>query len=209
MIGSEQNPKNASKSKRGQEKDRNQPSLAVFISGGGTNLQALIDACHNGEIPAKIDLVISSKKDAYGLIRAAQAGIDHFYSKDQAEILVQLQDHHIDYIILAGYLTLVSETIIQTYENRIINIHPSLIPAFSGKGYYGMKVHEAAIKRGVKLSGVTVHLVNQAYDEGKILAQEAVPVYEEDRPEDLANRVLKVEHRILVETVRELLMKEN
>ena len=133
-------------------------NIAVLISGGGTNLQAIIDNTENNYINGKIKIVISNKEDAYGLVRAEKAGIPGFFIKDDEELISKLREYNIDLIILAGYLKILPEKITKIYENRIINIHPSLIPAFCGRGYYGLKVHEAVIKRGVKYTGATTHL---------------------------------------------------
>lgn len=179
--------------------------LGILISGGGTNLQAIIDACQSGDLDAEVAVVISNVADAYGLERARQAGIDHFHLTDDEEILNALLDHEVDLVILAGYLKLITEPLLEAYPDRILNIHPSLIPSFSGKDYYGLKVHQAAVDRGVKVSGVTVHRVNENFDEGEILAQETVPVLEGDTAEDLQQRVLEVEHKIYVDTIKKVI----
>lgn len=179
--------------------------LGVLISGGGTNLQAIIDACQAGDLDAEVAIVISNAADAYGLERARQAGIEYAHLTDDADILEALADHEVDLVILAGYLKLVTQPLIEAYPSRILNIHPSLIPSFSGKDYYGLNVHQAAIDRGVKVSGVTVHRVNENFDEGEILAQEIVPVLEEDTAEDLQQRVLKIEHQIYVDTIKKVI----
>lgn len=172
--------------------------IAVFISGGGSNLQALIDQhITNGEIA----LVISSKESAYGLNRAREANIEALCIKDQDEILNKLKKEKIDLIVLAGYLSIISEDIIKEYENRIINIHPSLIPSFCGKGYYGLRVHEAAFKRGVKVSGATVHFVNGVVDGGPIILQKAIDVSGAQDPEMMQKMVLDIEHEILPRAV--------
>ena len=172
--------------------------IAVFISGGGSNLQALIDHhITNGEIA----LVISSKESAYGLNRAREANIEALCIKDQDEILNKLKKEKIDLIVLAGYLSIISEDIIKEYENRIINIHPSLIPSFCGKGYYGLRVHEAAFKRGVKVSGATVHFVNGVVDGGPIILQKAIDVSGAQNPEMMQKMVLDIEHEILPRAV--------
>ena len=172
--------------------------IAVFISGGGSNLQALIDRHFtNGEIA----LVISSKESAYGLNRAKDANIESLCIRDQSEILNKLKEEKIDLIVLAGYLSIISEDIIKEYENRIINIHPSLIPSFCGKGYYGLRVHEAAFKRGVKVSGATVHFVNGVVDGGPIIIQKAIDVSGAQSPEMMQKMVLDIEHEILPRAV--------
>lgn len=182
--------------------------LGVLISGGGTNLQALIDACQDGSIRGEVVVVISNNEDAYGLTRAQNHGIVAHYLEDEKEILDKLSSHKVDIVVLAGYLRLIQPSLLKAYPNRVVNIHPSLIPSFSGKGYYGLRVHEAAIKRGVKLSGATVHLVNEIYDEGEILDQESVPVYENDSAQDLQKRVLEVEHKIYARAIEKLIDKE-
>jgi phosphoribosylglycinamide formyltransferase-1 len=189
--------------------------IAVMVSGGGTNLQALIDAEKAGQIPhGKIELVVASNSKAYALQRAADAGIESAvvsrkaYASQQEfdqAILDTLRSHEIDMDILAGYLSILSETVIQAYQDRIINIHPSLIPSFCGKGFYGLKVHEAALERGVKVTGATVHLVNEIPDGGRILLQKAVAVEEGDTPEVLQRRVMEQAEWILLPKAAELL----
>ena len=174
-------------------------NIAVLVSGGGTNLQALIDAQKRGELGrGEIKLVISNRKNAYALQRAENNGIETAYVKmrrgDSAcenELLELLQKKGIDMLVLAGYLAILGENIINAYRNRIINIHPSLIPSFCGMGYYGLKVHEAALEYGVKVTGATVHYVNEIADGGKIILQKAVDVREDDTPETLQLRVMQ------------------
>ena len=174
-------------------------NVAVLVSGGGTNLQALIDAQKRGELGrGEIKLVISNRKNAYALQRAENNGIETAYVKmrrgDSAcenELLELFQKKGIDMIVLAGYLAILGENIINAYRNRIINIHPSLIPSFCGMGYYGLKVHEAALEYGVKVTGATVHYVNEIADGGKIILQKAVDVREDDTPETLQLRVMQ------------------
>ena len=182
--------------------------LAVLISGGGTNLQAIIDACEKEKISGEVAVVLSNKEDVYGLERAKKQHIPHYVARDNQEILDILEKKKVDLVVLAGYLKKIPKEMIDRYPNKIVNIHPSLIPAFAGKGFYGIKVHEAAIKRGVKVSGATVHLVNEDLDAGPILEQEVVPVLKSDKPEDLQQRVLKVEHRLLVQAIQSLLKGE-
>lgn len=177
-------------------------NICVFISGGGTNLQSLIDGEKNGEFAGKIKLVISNKKDAYGLVRAEKAGIKNIWERDNENILKILKDENIDLIVLAGYLKILPPSIIREYENKIINIHPSLIPSFCGKGYYGLIVHQKALERGVKITGATSHFVNGETDGGPIIFQETVKVLEDDSPEILQKRVLEIEHKILVKSVK-------
>ena len=192
-------------------------NIAVLVSGGGTNLQALIDAQGKVLQHGKIKLVISSKPDVYALHRAKQASIDHCVIakrdyKTQEEfsnaLLQQLQSYQIDMIVLAGYLSILDETIIRAYPNRIINIHPSLIPSFCGKGYYGLKVHEAALHYGVKVTGATVHIVNEIPDGGKILLQKAVDILPTDTPETLQQRVMEEAEWILLPQATEMIAKE-
>ncbi len=175
--------------------------IGVLISGSGTNLQAVLEACETGIIPGEVVLVLSSDEEAYGLERAENHNVQAAVIKDDEEILSALQEQQVDLVVLAGYLRKLGNEVITSYSGCVINIHPSLIPAFSGPGFYGLRVHEAAIERGVKLSGATVHEVTAGLDEGPILQQEAVPVYPGDSPEDLQKRILEVEHRILVKAV--------
>ena len=176
-------------------------NIAVMVSGGGTNLQALINAEKAGKIPhGKIRLVIASNSKAYALTRASEAGIEstvisHKVIKVQEafdqKIVDTLDEHDIDMVVLAGYLSILGPTMIHAYENRIINIHPSLIPSFCGTGFYGLKVHEEALKRGVKVTGATVHYVDEGTDTGTIIAQKAVEVLPGDTPEVLQRRVME------------------
>ena len=192
-------------------------NIAVLVSGGGTNLQALIDAQGKVLQHGKIKLVISSKPDVYALQRAEQAGIEHcviakrdYETQEEFSnaILQQLQSYQIDMIVLAGYLSILDETIIRAYPNRIINIHPSLIPSFCGKGYYGLKVHEEALTYGVKVTGATVHIVNEIPDGGKILLQKAVDILPFDTPETLQQRVMEEAEWILLPQATEMIAKE-
>jgi len=192
-------------------------NIAVLVSGGGTNLQALIDAQGKVLQHGKIKLVISSKPDVYALQRAEQAGIEHcviakrdYETQEEFSnaILQQLQSYQIDMIVLAGYLSILDEAIIRAYPNRIINIHPSLIPSFCGKGYYGLKVHEAALTYGVKVTGATVHIVNEIPDGGKILLQKAVDILPFDTPETLQQRVMEEAEWILLPQATEMIAKE-
>ena len=175
--------------------------VAVLVSGGGTDLQSIIDACANKEINAEVKLVISNRKSAYALERAKIAGIKGEWIKDENVILQRLAEEEIDLVVLAGYLAIVTDTLISKYENRIINIHPSLIPSFCGPGFYGLHVHEAALKRGVKVSGATVHMVSTVVDGGPIILQEAVDISDLKTAEDIQARVLKLEHRLLPKAV--------
>ena len=181
---------------------------AVLVSGGGTNLQAIIDSKARGELPSvELCLVISSNRNAYALTRAENAGIPTKIvikrkTEDQEEyglkLLKVLKEHDIELIALAGFLTILPENVVKAYDHRILNIHPSLIPAFCGKGYYGLKVHEEVLKRGVKVSGATVHFVNEIPDGGEIIAQKAVAVEPNDTPETLQKRIMeKAEWQLL------------
>lgn len=176
--------------------------IAVLVSGGGTNLQALIDAQTRGEIPdGEIALVISNKTGAYALERAAKAGIPAVTVTKKASggtqegfeqaLLAHLRERHIDLIVLAGFLAILSADFTRAYHDRIINVHPSLIPSFCGKGFYGLKVHEAALEYGVKVTGATVHLVNEIPDGGRILLQKAVDILPGDTAETLQKRVME------------------
>lgn len=176
--------------------------LAVLISGGGTDLQSIIDEHKKGNINCEIALVISNRKSAYGLERAKQVGIPTACIKDQKELLKKLQDEKIDFIVLAGYLAILQEDLIKAYPNKIINIHPSLIPSFCGPGMYGLHVHEAALAKGVKISGATVHFVSEEVDGGPIIYQEAVSIADLDTAEAIQKRVLEIEHKILPMVVR-------
>ena len=193
-------------------------NIAVMVSGGGTNLQALIDNEKAGNIPhGKITLVIASNDKAYALQRAADAGIASAVVKrkdyadqetfDQA-IVDTLHANNIDMVILAGYLSILGPAVIKAYEDKILNIHPSLIPSFCGKGFYGLKVHEAALARGVKVTGATVHLVNEIPDGGRILLQKAVYIEDGDTPEVLQRRVMEQAEWILLPKAAEMLAEK-
>lgn len=176
-------------------------NIAVCVSGGGTDLQSIIDACEAGKINGQIRLVISNRKKAYGLERARLHGVQAEWIKDEDEILKRFEEEKIDVVVLAGYLAIVGDKLIEQYKNRIINIHPSLIPSFCGPGFYGMHVHEAVFKRGVKVSGATVHFVTGEVDGGPIILQRAVDISDLETPEDIQARVLEIEHEILPEAV--------
>lgn len=188
-----------------------QLKIGVLISGSGTNLQSLIDSMEAGCINGSIEAVISDKGSAYGLERARQHNIDAvFVNKKDYEsiesyneaVIKELESRGVELVVLAGYLKILSRRFIERYRNRIINIHPSLIPSFCGKGYYGLKVHEAAIQYGVRVSGATVHFVDEEADTGPIILQETVGVDFEDTAESLQQKILKVEHRILPQAVK-------
>ena len=169
--------------------------VAVLISGGGTNLQAIIDRLAAGELPhVELALVVSSRKNAGGLDRADRAGIKHVYigkENFEQDLMKLLEEHEIDIIVLAGFLKILSSDFVSRYPDRIINVHPSLIPSFCGDGFYGLRVHEAALSYGVKVTGATVHFVNEVTDGGKIIAQRAVDVKDGDTPEILQRRVME------------------
>lgn len=185
--------------------------IAVMISGGGTNLQSLIDGVHNKSVGGEIVLVVSNREDAYGLTRAKSNGIKSIVinrkqyksnSEYEQSLVNTLEEAKVELIVLAGYLAFVPIEVIKKYENRIINIHPSLIPSFCGKGFYGEKVHQEVINRGVKITGATVHFVNKEMDGGPIIIQKDVKVDFDDTAESLQKKVLKVEHEILPLAVR-------
>lgn len=184
--------------------------LAVMVSGGGTDLQSVIDGVEDGRIPAEIVVVIASKPGIYALERARKAGIPGIvickkeYADEEAFFeanLAALRQYGAEGVVLAGYLSILGKRMIEAFPNKIINIHPSLIPSFCGKGYYGLKVHKAALEYGVKVSGATVHFVDEGADTGPIIAQRSVPVLPGDTPEMLQQRVLEAEHEILPEAV--------
>lgn len=181
-------------------------NIAVLVSGGGSNLQSLIDSQKNTYFQGEIKLVISNNKNAYGLERAKQNQIPAFYINKQEypqnedydqQILKLLKEYQIDLIVLAGYLKYVTPILIDAYKNKIMNIHPALLPAFGGKNFYGMKVHQALYERGAKISGATVHFVDAGQDTGPIIVQESIPLDQNWQPEDIQKEVLKVEHKIL------------
>ena len=177
--------------------------IAVLVSGGGTNLQALIDGVKNKEINGEIVLVVSNRKKAYGLERARLAGIKNEWIKDEELLIKRLEEEKVDLIVLAGYLAIISENLINKYENKIINIHPSLIPSFCGPGFYGIHVHEAAFKRGVKISGATVHFVSTVVDGGPIILQKSIDISSCNSPEEIQTLILdQIEHKIIVEAVK-------
>jgi phosphoribosylglycinamide formyltransferase len=186
--------------------------VAVLVSGGGTNLKALIDARSNGIIKsAKIVLVISNNKNAYALERAKNADILNMVipNKEEDRLIEVLKEQKIDIIVLAGYLAILSERFTNTFAGKVINVHPSLIPSFCGKGYYGLKVHEKALEYGVKVTGATVHFVNEIPDGGKIILQKAVEVKEDDTPESLQKRVMEEAEWIILPKAVEMIAKEN
>lgn len=191
--------------------------IGVMVSGGGTNLQALIDAEKEGKIPdGTIVLTLSDNEKAYALTRAENAGIKTYvvskkqYDREEFEKKATeiLEDNGIELIVLAGFMRILGKEFIKKYENRIINVHPSLIPSFCGEGYYGIKVHEAALGYGVKVSGATVHYVNEIPDGGKIIKQKAVEVREGDTPETLQKRIMEQAEWIILPEAAEQVCRE-
>ena len=191
--------------------------IAVFVSGGGTNLEALLKAQEAGAIPhGEIVLVCASNETAYALTRAANHGVPGVavpkknlsQAEFEAALNEHLKEHRIDLIVLAGFLSILSEDFVKQWPDRIINIHPSLIPSFCGKDYYGLRVHEAALEKGVKVTGATVHIVNEIPDGGRILLQKAVEVQPDDTPEVLQRRVMEQAEWILLPQATELLSKQ-
>ena len=188
--------------------------IAVLVSGGGTNLQALLDAQRAGKLPhGEIVLVVSNKAGVYALERAAQAGVPSAVLSPkelggqqafEAALLALLAEHQVDMIVLAGFLAILSGDFVRNYENRILNIHPSLIPSFCGKGMYGLKVHQAALDYGVKVTGATVHFVNEVPDGGQILLQKAVEIRPGDTAEILQRRVMEQAEWVLLPQAAEL-----
>jgi phosphoribosylglycinamide formyltransferase-1 len=191
--------------------------IAVFVSGGGTNLEALLKAQEAGAIPhGEIVLVCASNETAYALTRAANHGVPGVavpkkklsQAEFEAALNEHLKEHRIDLIVLAGFLSILSEEFVKQWTDRIINVHPSLIPSFCGKDYYGLRVHEAALEKGVKVTGATVHIVNEIPDGGRILLQKAVEVQPDDTPETLQRRVMEQAEWILLPQATELLSKQ-
>ncbi len=192
----------------------NSARLAVFVSGGGTNLQALIDAAQSGRLSAQIVWVVSSTRKAFGLQRAAREGIETFVfrtgryaSPEEAgdDLLNKLRARRVDFIALAGYLKLVPLAVVRAYAGRVVNIHPALLPRHGGKGMYGLRVHEAVLAAGDKETGPTVHLVDEVYDRGKVLEQIRIPVLKNDTAESLAARVLVEEHKLYPAVMEKLI----
>ncbi len=195
--------------------NNNKINIAVLVSGGGTNLQAIIDAQKSSIIKSgEIKIVISNNSDAYALMRAKDNNIPTAViskkeygnmAKVEEKIIAVLEENHIDLIVLAGFMCILSENFTKKYDRRIINVHPSLIPSFCGEGFYGLKVHEAALKKGVKVTGATVHFVNEIPDGGEIIMQKAVCVEDGDTPKTLQERVMKeAEWKILPQSVEKV-----
>lgn len=189
--------------------------IAVLVSGGGTNLQALIDNEATGKLsPCSIELVVSNNSGAFALKRAADAGIESFVTSNEEELLRITDEHKIDFLVLAGYLKILSKDFITKFNKPIINIHPSLIPSFCGKGCYGLHVHEKALEYGVKVSGATVHYVNEIPDGGEIILQKAVDVMPGDTPEQLQRRIMEQAEWVLlpkacVKVGKDILLKKS
>ena len=177
-------------------------NIGVLISGGGSNLQAIIDDCESKKINGNIKVVISNREDAFGLERAKKHNIRSVFEKDEDEVIKILKEENIDLVVLAGYLKIISPKFVSEFENKIMNIHPALIPSFCGDGFYGEKVHQAVIDYGAKVSGATVHFVNEKADAGPIIMQDTVKVMDDDDAKTLAKRVLEVEHTILPRCVK-------
>ena len=177
-------------------------NIGVLISGGGSNLQAIIDDCESKKINGNIKVVISNREDAFGLERAKKHNIRSVFEKDEDEVIKILKEENIDLVVLAGYLKIISPKFVSEFENKIMNIHPALIPSFCGDGFYGEKVHQAVIDYGAKVSGATVHFVNEKADAGPIIMQDTVKVMDDDDAKTLAKRVLEVEHTILPKCVK-------
>ena len=176
-------------------------NIGVLVSGGGTNLQAIIDETLAGNINGKVKVVISNKENAYALERARQNNINTVFETDEDRIIEVLKEHNIDLVVLAGYLKIISPKFVNEFRNKMINIHPSLIPSFCGKGYYGQKVHQGVIDYGAKVTGATVHFVDEGADTGPIIMQETVVVKDNDDASSLAKRVLEIEHKILKKSI--------
>lgn len=185
--------------------------IGVLVSGGGSNLQSIIDAIDKGDICAQISLVISSRQGVYGLERAAKYGIPSLTieKRDYEDhesfglgILKHLKENEIDILVLAGYLNILPRNIIDKYKNGIVNVHPSLIPSFCGKGFYGDRVHQAVLDYGMKITGATVHFVDEGTDTGPIILQQPVVVMDEDDAKSLGERVLEVEHQLLPQAIK-------
>lgn len=177
-------------------------NIGVLVSGGGTNLQAIIDEEKLGNINGTIKVVISNKETAFGLERARNNNIEAIYETNEDNIIEILKSHEIDLIVLAGYLKIISPKFVNEFRNKIINIHPSLIPSFCGEGYYGQRVHQGVLDYGAKVTGATVHFVDEGADTGPIIIQESIKVNDDDDCVSLAKRVLEVEHKILKKSIK-------
>ena len=189
-------------------------NIAVFASHGGSDLQAIIDGCKSEKINSQVKLVISNNSNSMALQRSKNEGILGYHISQKVvpdngeldkKILSILDENEIDIIFLAGYLKMLGTSVLQKYSNRIFNIHPALLPKYGGKGMYGMNIHKAVIEAREKISGVTIHRVNEKYDSGEIVAQAEVPVMPNDTPEELAARVLEREHSFLIEAIHDII----
>jgi phosphoribosylglycinamide formyltransferase-1 len=186
--------------------------LGFLASHGGSNMQAIIDACQQGQLDAALCVVVSNNSESMALQRARKAGIPAYHisavthpgAGEDGEILRVLQRHGVDTVILAGYMKQIGPQTLAAYRGRILNIHPALLPKFGGRGLYGKRVHEAVLSAGERVTGVTIHVVDDLYDHGRILAQREVPVREGDTADSLAERVLQEEHRLYSETLRRI-----
>jgi phosphoribosylglycinamide formyltransferase 1 len=188
--------------------------LAILVSGRGSNMTAIIDACEQGRLEASVELVISNNADSLALILAKEKNIDtvhisslKYSEPDALDVAMKesLDSHNIDFVLLAGFMKKIGPKTLSAYRGRIINIHPSLLPKFGGQGMFGLNVHQAVIEAGEKETGVTIHLVDEEYDKGAVLAQRVVDVDSEDSPESLAAKVLKVEHVLFAETIQKII----
>jgi phosphoribosylglycinamide formyltransferase 1 len=188
--------------------------LAILVSGRGSNMTAIIDACEQGKLEASVELVISNNADSLALILAKEENIDTAYisslkypESDALDIAMKefLDSHNVDFVLLAGFMKKIGPKTLSSYKGRIINVHPSLLPKFGGQGMFGINVHRAVIEAGEKETGVTIHLVDEEYDKGAVLAQRVVDVDSEDSPESLAAKVLKVEHVLFAETIQKII----
>ena len=197
--------------------NKTRPKIAVFISGGGSNLQALMDASKAGILSADVALVVSSRRKAYGLLRAANESIETFVFKVKKyptpqtageDIVRKLRERGIDYVALAGYLSLIPPELVQAYRNRIVNIHNALLPKYGGQGMYGHHTHEAVLAANEKESGPTVHMVDEIYDNGRILGQKKIAILPDDTPDSLAARVLVQEHKLYPRILQKLIKGE-
>lgn len=184
--------------------------LAVFVSGRGSNLKSIVEKIENGKLNAQVLAVVSNKSDCPALVFAEEKSVKTFVvsavNKEETISYDELDEHfkqlQIDLIVLAGFLKKIPDHFVEKYENKIINIHPALLPSFGGKGMYGMNVHKAVYESSAKVSGATIHFVNQVYDEGKIIAQKCVDITDAASPEEIAERVLKIEHQLLPEVIQ-------
>ncbi len=188
--------------------------LAILVSGRGSNMSAIIDACEQDRISASVEIVLSNNADAKALSIAKEKRINTVYISSQTHTNPEQLDavmrntllkHNVDLIILAGFMKKIGPKVLSEFEGKILNIHPSLLPKYGGKGFYGMNIHRAVVDAGDKESGATIHLVCGDYDDGKILAQETVTLNEEDTPESLAKKILKIEHGLYVKTIQEII----